>query len=122
MYKFNLEMTYSKEIVYRKTWRLKLFVSILICLFTVDVTADISQKIEITKPDPEGTPTEVQVSFYVVNIESIDNVGQNYTVDFILILSWQDARLRVVPAVWNEVTGAYPPYRVGVPTEESPTF
>jgi len=93
MYNLNLGITGGKEIVFRNTWRVILVVSILICLFAVKVTADEPQKIEITRPDPKGTPTEVQVSFYVINIESIDNVGQHYTVDFVLILSWQDARL-----------------------------
>jgi hypothetical protein len=109
MYKLNLGMMSSKEIVYRKTWRVILVISILICLFIIDAKADESQKIGTTRPDPEGTPTEVKVSFYVINIESIDNVGQHYTVDFVLTLSWQDDRLADSPGmmelneVWNPI-------------------
>jgi hypothetical protein len=79
----------------------------MICLFAVEVIADESQEIGLTRPDPEGTPTKVQAGFYVLNIESIDNVEQNFTIDFILILSWRDTRLAGSPGrmeldkVWN---------------------
>lgn len=47
----------------------------------------------MARPDPEGTPTEVLVALYVIDIENIDNVRQNFTCDFVLTLVWKDARL-----------------------------
>lgn len=45
------------------------------------------------RPDPEGTPTPVATTVYVLDINYIDDVSQSVTVDFILRLRWRDPRL-----------------------------
>ncbi len=46
-----------------------------------------------TRPDPRGTPTDVLVDVYVVDIYGVDNVGQSFRADFFLGWSWSDSRL-----------------------------
>ena len=47
----------------------------------------------IIRPEPEGTPTEVDVGVFVIDISKINDVEQTFTADFALILRWQDPRL-----------------------------
>jgi len=49
------------------------------------------------RPDPAGTPTEVEIGVYVVEIDQVDNVGQGFRIDLFVLVSWSDSRLgRVV--------------------------
>jgi len=45
------------------------------------------------RPDPEGTPTDVRIGIYVVEIDRIDNVDQSFRIDFFVALFWRDSRL-----------------------------
>lgn len=45
------------------------------------------------RPDPEGTPTTVATTVYLLDISYIDDVRQSFTVDFVLQLGWRDPRL-----------------------------
>lgn len=45
------------------------------------------------RPDSTGDATEVAVSLYVMDIDSIDDVEQRYSIDFFVNISWQDSRL-----------------------------
>ncbi len=47
-----------------------------------------------TRPDPEGIATPVSVSIYVIDIEYIDNLRQNFTADFMVVTRWKDERLK----------------------------
>lgn len=51
----------------------------------------------ITRPDKAGTPTEVNVGIYVIDIETIDNVHQHFVADFMLLVRWKDERLKGEP-------------------------
>jgi hypothetical protein len=46
-----------------------------------------------SRPDPEGVPTKVSIGFYVVDVESIDDLKQEFTADFYVVVRWKDARL-----------------------------
>ena len=46
-----------------------------------------------SRPDPAGTPTEVAVGLYVVDINKIDDAAQMFFADFRLELRWRDHRL-----------------------------
>ena len=50
------------------------------------------------RPDPEGTPTEVGVGVYVVQVDRVDNVDQSFRLDTFIRLSWRDPRLAAVVA------------------------
>ncbi len=45
------------------------------------------------RPDPEGTPTRVAVTVYLLDISYIDDVRQSFSADFVLRLRWRDRRL-----------------------------
>ncbi len=45
------------------------------------------------RPGPEGEPTPVQVAYYVMDIESIDDAQQEFTADIVAAARWQDDRL-----------------------------
>lgn len=45
------------------------------------------------RPDPAGTPTQVKVGIYVLDIKNIDDVAQTYSADFFLVVEWIDRRL-----------------------------
>ena len=45
------------------------------------------------RPDPEGTPTRVELGILVNDVLSVDDVGQAATVDLIAVAQWTDLRL-----------------------------
>ena len=45
------------------------------------------------RPASQSGPTKVLISLYTLNIESIDNLQQTFTIDFVVRLKWQDSRL-----------------------------
>lgn len=45
------------------------------------------------RPNSGGAATEVAVSLYVIDIDSIDDVKQRFSIDFFVNISWQDSRL-----------------------------
>jgi hypothetical protein len=46
-----------------------------------------------TRPNEQDGPTPITISIYVIDIEAIDNVRQNFTSDFLVIVKWKDERL-----------------------------
>lgn len=48
----------------------------------------------MTRPDAYKGPTPVEISVYVIDIEQIDNLRQNFTADFIVFTRWKDERLK----------------------------
>jgi hypothetical protein len=57
----------------------------------------VSDRIANTRPDPKGVPTKVSVDMYVIDIQSVDNVKQQFTADFVLGVAWKDPRLIETP-------------------------
>jgi len=51
------------------------------------------QRIRTDRPDPEGTPTKVMASLYIVDLDDIDGASQTFTANVYLQLSWMDPRL-----------------------------
>lgn len=45
------------------------------------------------RPDSVGVATPIEISIFVLDIEQIDNLKQDFTSDFLVILRWKDARL-----------------------------
>ena len=46
-----------------------------------------------SRPDPEGVPTRLSLAFYLVDVEGIDDLKQEFTADFYVVARWTDARL-----------------------------
>jgi hypothetical protein len=77
-----------------------------------------------TRPNATGEPTPVRVSFYVLDIEAIDDAKQSVTIDFVMDLRWQDPRLGEISrnagipcrfaldAVWNPAVQIFNQRRV----------
>jgi len=56
---------------------------------------EVPRHLRITRPDPEGPPTEVRVGFYLLDMTEIDDKKQTFKVDFVGRLEWKDPRLAV---------------------------
>jgi hypothetical protein len=47
-----------------------------------------------TRPGEDNKPTKINVSYYILDIEEIDNKRQNFTIDIIIRLKWIDDRIK----------------------------
>lgn len=43
--------------------------------------------------NPPSEPTDIIIGLYVINIEGVNSVAQNFSADFVTVLQWQDPRL-----------------------------
>ncbi len=46
-----------------------------------------------TRPDPEGTPTEVSLGLYFLDVAQIDDAAQEFAADVVIRAIWMDPRL-----------------------------
>lgn len=83
-------------------WLLRLIVSLMLVVPVAAKAQPATTKIKscavppgiaATRPDPQGSITRVLVGVYVLDIASINDATQSFTVDFILGLRWKDPRL-----------------------------
>lgn len=56
-------------------------------------SCEIPRELTASRPDPQGTKTEISVGVYFVDVKSIDDVDQTFIADFVLFASWKDPRL-----------------------------
>ena len=54
---------------------------------------DVPPELTLTRPDPEGVPTEVTVGAYLVDLYAIDDADQTFSADFFFVMAWGDERL-----------------------------
>ncbi len=59
---------------------------------SVDRCTEPSVRTDV-RPDADGSPTEVSVGVRLKDLTEINDVAQTLTGDFIVILTWTDARL-----------------------------
>ena len=69
----------------------------------------------VPRPDPEGTPTDVSIGLYFLDVAQIDDVAQEFAADVVVQASWTDPRLadpgapptRVLPLaeIWDPEMG-----------------
>ena len=52
-----------------------------------------AQEFRLGRPSPEAGPTEVTLALAVVDVLAVDDVNENFVVDFVLQATWQDPRL-----------------------------
>lgn len=55
---------------------------------------EVPAGLSLTRPDPEGVPTQVTVGVYLIDLRKLDDTEQAFDADFILLLQWRDDRLR----------------------------
>ncbi len=61
------------------------------------------------RPDPEGTPTEVTMSFLVLDVLGVDDADQQIDTDIRLTMTWRDPRLAGFPGCRFAVTDVWFP-------------
>lgn len=61
------------------------------------------------RPDPAGTPTVVQASVFLVDINAISDTEQRFTADAILQMGWNDWRLVDLAGCSFEITDIWQP-------------
>jgi len=47
----------------------------------------------VSRPDPEGVPTKLTLGFYLMDIESIEDLKREFTADLYVVARWRDSRL-----------------------------
>jgi hypothetical protein len=60
-----------------------------------DTTTKFQRFAGISRPDPEGVPTKVNVGIVYLDVTKIDDVNQTFTADFYFIYRWSDPRLDI---------------------------
>jgi len=61
-----------------------------------------------TRPDPVGTPTEVRLSAMLIDLQSINDSAQSFTVDIYVLVRWSDTRL-ISPELPESLVGCMIP-------------
>jgi len=76
-------------------------------LFIVGISNAQALDFPISRPNVNEGATKVWVSYFIIDIEDIDNKGQSFTLDMIIRLKWNDPRLpgseALIPlnSIWN---------------------
>ncbi|MEE9578964.1 MAG: hypothetical protein V3W24_05255, partial [Gemmatimonadota bacterium] len=53
----------------------------------------VPPELTLTRPDPDGVPTELTVGAYLVDLHGIDDAEQTFSADFFFVMAWGDERL-----------------------------
>jgi gamma-aminobutyric acid receptor subunit beta len=77
-------------------------VALVLVGLLVSLGAD-AQEFRLGRPLPEAGPTEVTRALAVVDVLSIDDVNETFTLDFVLRAVWHDPRLAWEPEEGKEV-------------------
>ncbi len=70
---------------------------ILLLCSLLTLTPSFSAELTSLPPHPPGQPIDVNVSFYVSNLGSLDQSSETFTVSGYLLATWQDPRLIFTP-------------------------
>lgn len=58
-----------------------------------ELDCTIPDSITKTRPSPKGTPTDVGLGLFFIDVRDINSLKQTFTVDVIVSLNWNDPRL-----------------------------
>lgn len=53
----------------------------------------VPPELTLTRPDPEGVPTEMTVGAYLLDLQDINDAEQTFSADFFFVMAWRDERL-----------------------------
>ena len=79
----------------------------LIIILVINISFAQAEEYPRTRPNSQEGPSKVNVSFYIIDIDDIDNKEQSFTLDVIIRLKWKDKRLKHINkpiplnAIWN---------------------
>ncbi len=54
---------------------------------------EVPPELTLTRPDPDGVPTQVTVGAYLVDLYAINDAEQTFSADFFFVMTWRDERL-----------------------------
>lgn len=54
---------------------------------------DVPPELTLTRPDPDGVPTEITVGAYLVDLFKIHDAEQTFSADLFFVMTWHDERL-----------------------------
>lgn len=54
---------------------------------------DVPPELTLSRPDPDGVPTEITVGSYLVDLYKIDDAEQTFSADLFFAMEWLDERL-----------------------------
>ena len=60
-----------------------------------DPACTIPARLTKARPDPDGPATPVRVAMRLIDLGDIDEVKQEFIIDFMVLVRWQDPRLSV---------------------------
>jgi len=69
------------------------FVSNALAAAPEPVNCSVPPAFKITRPDPQGVPTPVEVMIFVVDLTGVEESHQTFTADLFMALKWKDSRL-----------------------------
>ncbi|MEE9576217.1 MAG: hypothetical protein V3W35_02300 [Gemmatimonadota bacterium] len=53
----------------------------------------VPPELTLSRPDPEGVPTEMTVGAYLLDLHDINDAEQTFSADFFFVMAWRDERL-----------------------------
>jgi hypothetical protein len=74
-------------------WLLLLLFSLAAPAVAAQDDCDVPPELTLTRPDPEGVPTEMTVGAYLVDLYAINDADQTFSADFFFVMAWRDERL-----------------------------
>lgn len=69
-----------------------LFLLILVSMFVSGICVQ-AVAADIGRPDPEGTPTGVEIAIYLADLDEVSTSGQNFIANVFVLYRWKDPRL-----------------------------
>ena len=57
------------------------------------MSCDLQGYSPAVRPDPQGTPTEIEIGLMLIDLSAISDVNQSITLDALVTLQWTDRRL-----------------------------
>ena len=73
------------------------FITLITLIFPPGISAQETDELPTTRPDPKGVPTKVSVAVFVINIESVSGAEQSYKANAVMSATWKDPRLACKP-------------------------
>ncbi len=74
-------------------WLLLLLFSLAGPAVAAQEDCDVPPELTLTRPDPDGVPTQVTVGAYLVDLYAINDAEQTFSADFFFVMAWRDERL-----------------------------
>jgi len=70
----------------------------------LSAACEVPPELTAVRPDPDGTPTEVTIGGYLIDLQAINDSEQSFEADLFLSVTWKDPRL-VSDAMPSSVVG-----------------